>query len=43
MKIDLLEKLAVLEKCAAFFKEWQPKMEGIFKEQITICLFFIML
>ena len=35
MKADLLEKLAVLEKCAAFFKEWQPKMEGIFKEQIT--------
>ena len=35
MKIDLLEKLAVLEKCAAFFKEWQPKMEAIFKEQIT--------
>ena len=35
MKADLLEKLAVLEKCAVFFKEWQPKMEGLFKEQIT--------
>ena len=35
MKKDLLEKLAVLEKCASFFKEWQPKMEGYFKEQIT--------
>ncbi|MBO4532647.1 MAG: YicC family protein [Treponema sp.] len=35
MKKDLLEKLGVLEGCAAFFKEWQPKMEGYFKEQIT--------
>ena len=35
MKKDLLEKLSVLEKCAAFFKEWQPKMEEYFKEQIT--------
>ncbi|MBR5401440.1 MAG: YicC family protein [Treponema sp.] len=35
MKKDLLEKLAVLEKCASFFKEWQPKMESYFKEQIT--------
>ena len=35
MKKDLLEKLSVLENCAAFFKEWQPKMEGFFKEQIT--------
>lgn len=35
MKKDLEEKLAKLEKCAAFFKEWQPKMETLFKEQIT--------
>ena len=35
MKIDLLEKLKKLEECAAYFKEWQPKMEGAFKEQIT--------
>lgn len=35
LKKDLLEKLSVLEKAASFFKEWQPKMEGIFKEQIT--------
>ena len=30
MKKDLLEKLATLEKCAGFFTEWQPKMEGYF-------------
>ena len=35
MKKDLLEKLGKLEECAAFFKEWQPKMEDAFKEQIT--------
>lgn len=35
LKKDLLEKLSVLDKCAAFFKEWQPKMELKFKEQIT--------
>ena len=35
MKKDLVEKLSKLEECAAFFKEWQPKMEDIFKEQIT--------
>ena len=35
MKKDLLEKLVKLEECAAFFKEWQPKMEAAFKEQIT--------
>ena len=35
MKKDLLEKLSKLEECATFFKEWQPKMEGYFKEQIT--------
>ena len=35
MKADLEAKLSKLEKCAAFFKEWQPKMEGYFKETIT--------
>ncbi len=35
MKTDLLQKLSKLEECAAFFKEWQPKMEEYFKEQIT--------
>lgn len=35
MKADLEAKLSKLEKCAAFFKEWQPKMEGYFRETIT--------
>ena len=35
MQKDLLEKLSKLEECATFFKEWQPKMEDMFKEQIT--------
>lgn len=35
LKLDLQEKLSKLEECAAFFKEWQPKMESFFKEQIT--------
>lgn len=35
LKKDLLEKLSVLDECAAFFKEWQPKMEEKFKDQIT--------
>ena len=35
LKKDLLSKLGVLDSCAAFFKEWQPKMEQRFKEQIT--------
>ena len=35
LKNDLLEKLTKLEECAAFFKEWQPKMEEAFKSQIT--------
>lgn len=35
MKKDLLAKLSKLEECAKFFVEWQPKMEEIFKEQIT--------
>ena len=35
MKRDLLEKLEKLSECAKFFTEWQPKMEEMFKEQIT--------
>lgn len=35
MKKDLLAKLSKLEECAKFFIEYQPKMEEIFKEQIT--------
>ena len=35
LKSDLLAKLDVLDSCAAFFKEWQPKMEERFKFQIT--------
>lgn len=35
LKVDLLKKLDILDKCASFFKEWQPKMEQKFREQIT--------
>lgn len=35
LKIDLQKKLDELCTCAAFFKEWQPKMEQLFKEQIA--------
>lgn len=35
LKKDLLSKLEKLSECAGFFKEWQPKMESIFKETIT--------
>ena len=35
MKSDLEAKLCKLEECAAFFKEWQPKMEEYFRETIT--------
>ena len=35
MKRDLQEKLEKLLKCARLFTEWQPKMEEMFKEQIT--------
>lgn len=35
LKTDLQKKLDELFKCAAFFKEWQPKMEQLFKEQIA--------
>ena len=31
LKKDLLSKLSKLEECAAFFKDWQPKMESNFK------------
>lgn len=34
LKTDLLAKLDVLDSCAAFFKEWQPKMEEKFRAQI---------
>lgn len=35
LKKDLLSKLSKLDECAAFFKEWQPKMEEKFKEIVT--------
>lgn len=35
LRKDLLEKIAVLDDCHKFFKEWQPKMENVFKEQIS--------
>ncbi len=35
LKVDLLEKLSVLDRCASFFKNWQPKMESLFKETIV--------
>lgn len=35
LKVDLLEKLSVLDQCAAFFKDWQLKMENLFKETIV--------
>ena len=35
LKVDLLHKLDVLDECASFFKEWQPKMEERFRENIT--------
>ena len=35
LKKDLLEKLSLLDTAAAFFKEWQPKMEEAFKAQIS--------
>ncbi len=35
LKSDLLEKLSVLDECAAFFKKWQPEMEKRFREQIS--------
>lgn len=35
LRRDLLAKLDVLDGCAAFFREWQPKMEEKFREQVT--------
>ncbi len=35
LKKDITEKISVLEECALFFKEWQPKMETHFKEQVS--------
>lgn len=35
MKADLLSKLNKLVDCAQFFKDWQPKMEKYFSDQIT--------
>lgn len=32
---DLSEKLNKLDEAAAFFKEWQPKMESMFRDLIT--------
>ncbi len=34
LKADLLKKLDALDQCAAFFAQWQPQMEGKFREQI---------
>ena len=34
LKADLLEKISVLEECADFFNEWQPKMEQKFRDQL---------
>ncbi len=34
LQADLLKKLDILDGCAAFFAEWQPKMEEKFKANI---------
>ena len=34
LKVDLQEKLGVLEEAAAFFSLWQPQMENAFKENL---------
>ncbi len=34
LRMDLQEKLAVLEEAAAFFAQWQPQMETAFKENL---------
>lgn len=34
LKLDLQEKLGVLEEAAAFFSQWQPQMENAFKENL---------
>jgi uncharacterized protein (TIGR00255 family) len=33
--LDLSDKIGKLDEAAAFFKEWQPKMEEKFREQLT--------
>lgn len=35
LKKDLLSKLDILDSAAAFFKDWQPKMEEKFRETVT--------
>lgn len=32
---DLLGKVSQLEQCAAFFRQWQPKMEEMFRQIVT--------
>ncbi len=34
LKVDLQEKLGVLEEAATFFSQWQPQMENAFKENL---------
>ena len=34
LKVDLQEKLGVLEEAAVFFTQWQPQMENAFKENL---------
>ena len=34
LKADLCSKLETLEACAAFFSDWQPRMEARFKETV---------
>lgn len=34
LKLDLQEKLGVLEEAATFFSQWQPQMENAFKENL---------
>ena len=34
LKVDLQEKLGVLEEAAVFFSQWQPQMENAFKENL---------
>ncbi len=34
LRDDLIAKLGRLEECAGFFREWQPRMEDTFREQI---------
>lgn len=34
LRDDLIAKLGRLEECAGFFREWQPRMEDTFRDQI---------